>query len=391
MNKLYYPSNLDLAAFDLFRVEYRYKLLFFISTIHFARVTNKGLYKSDNDYVRVNSNIIGRFIRKNDVKRVKDDLFKMGIIETDNVRIYKKKSFGFRFTEQYRGQKVTTMKNPYPKQASSPELTKQTHAYLFKNLQTVTIEPAAYDFINDSYREDVKKYNCNLISSDFIAEKEWFFSTDKNTGRVFNNITNLGRDLRKFLRLDGQPVFEVDVANCQPLLLHSVYENKETAEAKRYLRLVESGKFYELLQTLTGEEDRSKIKKQFLTFLFSKERDLAKWALSIENEFAQQFPELTAIISAMRKRDKDALWKKLQTLEASIIIGKVVPKCEALGLKVLTIHDSLLTHEEDKKTVKSLIKKEFAAELGVKVSVKTKDDKSCVNVISEEEESHRAA
>lgn len=372
MKKLYYPSNLDLALFDAYRVEYRFKLLFFISTIHFSRVTNKCLYKSDNDYILINSKVIGRSIRNNDVKRVKTDLIKLGIIETDGKWRKGKKSLGFRFTPQYRGQKVATLANSFPKQPEITNTTKEGHAYLFQNLQKVTIEPAAYDFINEEYREAVNKYNCNWISSDFIADKEWFFSSDKNTGRVFNNITNLSRDLRKFLRLDGKPVFEVDVANSQPLLLYASYENKTGAEAQRYLQIVESGKFYELLQALTGEDDRKKIKVQFLTFLFSEEKDLAKWKLPIENAFAREFPELTAIIAAMRKADKDALWKKLQSLEASLIIGKVVPKCQALGLRVLTIHDSLLTLEEDVKTVKALIEEVFASNLGVKVTVKTK-------------------
>src|SRR6202012_5546333 len=118
--------------------------------------------------------------------------------------------------------------------------------YIRGNLERVTIDEAAFDHVEGEFTENVDKYNCALTACHMIRDKSWFFAADKVTGRVYHNACNLNRDLRPFLRVDGRALVEVDISNSQPMLLHTLYPDKERAEAKRYKALVESGKFYEV-------------------------------------------------------------------------------------------------------------------------------------------------
>lgn len=137
---------------------------------------------------------------------------------------------------------------------------------------------------------------------------------------------------------------------------------------------MESGKFYELLQALTGEPSRDKIKTAFLVYLFSRLDKLAIWKLPLERVFKEQFPKLAALVAVAKNRSNVDLSNKLQGLEAGVVIGKIVPICASLGLPILTIHDSILTTKEHVATVKGIIETEFAREFQVSVTVKTKCD-----------------
>lgn len=57
--------------------------------------------------------------------------------------------------------------------------------------------------------KEISKGNHNLIS---MAE-------DKRTGRLFHNLTMLPKELRQFIRLDGEPLIELDGSNTQWQLL----------------------------------------------------------------------------------------------------------------------------------------------------------------------------
>jgi len=78
----------------------------------------------------------------------------------------------------------------------------------------------AYDIVND-LPDDVRD-RCRLGQSvliDRLIRHEHYFSPSPLTGRVFNDITGLKRELRAALRLHGEPLGHVDIRCAQPALL----------------------------------------------------------------------------------------------------------------------------------------------------------------------------
>ena len=161
---------------------------------------------------------------------------------------------------------------------------------------------------------------------------------------------------------------EMDISNCQPLLLYYFYPDKGTEEAKRYLALVEGGKFYELIQVLCENLDRDKLKKNFLTYLFSKNH----WDVRAGEAFKGQFPELAARIHGMKVEQYNALAIELQKLEADLVINTIVPLCANRGIPAITIHDSILTLPEWVDEVREMLKGECERMYGIVPTVKVK-------------------
>ncbi len=360
------PKNLDVEAIrTAYRAEYAEKLLFFISCIHFCKVTRGDL--AFDAFIGLKAEILGKFIRLGDVKKVKEELLKRGIIETDNQYLVGKKCIGYRLTDQYRSEKVCRVPALYPKEQDiSLAQLQDMEQYIKTNLERVTIEPEALEILDADSKKSVGAYTYGFISYHFIRDKNWFFATDPKTGRVFHNVANLNKELRPFLRLDGHKLIEVDISNCQPMLLYSFYDDKKSAEAIRYKAIVESGKFYEVIQAVTTQE-RQTTKKRFMSFAFGEPHHKNK----VSKAFNILFPELGKIINSIKADDYTALAIALQKLEADLVIKAVVPLCKKMAIPVLTVHDSILTFPEHREIVSKLIKQQCEALYGLTPMLKT--------------------
>ena len=250
-----------------------------------------------------------------------------------------------------------------------------------ENLKRVTIHGDAVALLqrchfhtcheNDHYQEDYYHRSVERIQN-----RDWFSVPDKNTGRLFNNVTNLPRLLRPFLRLDGKPLVEIDVANCQPLLLISFYEGEP--ERERFKEAVESGQFYEMLnaglEKPYGADKRDKLKeKVYSQIFFDRKRENPS---KLCKAFGGLFPVLYGKIEAIKHTDYRKVALRLQSAEAGIMLGRVVRHiAETSQIPVLTIHDSILCFEEHKDYVKQLMENAFAETLGVRPKLKFKDNR----------------
>jgi len=353
IKRYFIPENMDRSTLeDCGRAEFVEKLLLFISMIQFCRF-RKRTYKND-DFIPLKAHILGAYIRPNDVKRVRAELIERGIMECDWERLYGRKCFGHRYTPEYRGRKLVSIVAEYPK--GEPDKTAEglsgPHAYIRQNLERVTIEPAAADLIPSA---EADRQNYRRIAYDLISDEAWFFATDKNTGRVFHNVSNCPTALRPCLRLDGRELVEVDIRNCQPMLLGSLYSDRQSAEAKRYNDIVQRGGFYEFMQEHTGY-NRDEAKEKFLSFAFGEVRfaESSKFGQA----FSANFPQLRTTMDGVKSGDYRNMSALTQKLEADLVINTVVPMCEREGVPVLTIHDSLMMFPEHAGDVQEMIKSE---------------------------------
>jgi len=365
--KLYIPENLDLNLFAGFTKAWLFKFLFVISSIYFKRVTNKKYTKED--FIPLRQVTLGKFILEKNVKKVRDTLIDLGIIECDFTYCIGKKAMGYRLTPEYRESKVRAITTNREISTTSIRASKENHRHILNSLERVTIAPGTDEALQGLCSASIDAFNSGLISRDWIQEKRWFFAEDEKTGRVFHNVANFKKELRAYLRFNGEPMVEVDIANCQPLLLFNFYPDKKSAEAIRYRELVENGRFYELLQSLLNQPDREKVKTPFITFLFAK----SHWIIPVGEAFKKEFPELAKVIATEKREEHNALAIALQKLEADLVINQVVGICKKENIPTVTIHDSLLTLPAHVERVKRILEEECQRLYSISATVKTKE------------------
>lgn len=201
------------------------------------------------------------------------------------------------------------------------------------------------------------------MSIQMLMDKDYRFATDPKTGRFFSNVTNLPKFLRRFLSLDGEPLWEIDIRCCQPLLLASLYTDLACPERLRYIDDVLGEDFYTTLANKAGEafDNRDEIKVAvFRDVMYDRVRDTPMWRI-----FNREYPILAAKIAEVKKDDHAALAIQMQKLEATAMINGVAKDCMMMKLPILTIHDAVLCKACDNATVIELIQNHVEFAVGV--------------------------
>lgn len=386
---LYSPANLNLKDLLVANSEHfwlkRIWMLHYINTLiyrgrwHKRSETLNGFVPIKIEYLR---NIIGRNYAQPGIQVLR----RLKIIEADRRYIVGQKSIGYRFMHPFadvlfkevllNDGEAMPRKKAFKCYSKSYVNTQRDygHRFLFKNLQRVTLdEQIAGKLADIPYENDYQK-DYYSRSVEFIQNKDWVFSCHKLTGRVFNNITNCPRLLRPYILLDGKPAVEIDVANCQPLLLLSLY--KDEPEVDTFRAAVQGGTFYEMLNEKLEKpypkERRDDLKTAVFTSIFFGKvyPRPSKMALAFE----KLFPILNQKIIAVKTPDHRKLAILLQKTEADLIIGKVVGTIAKISkIPVLTVHDSVITLPEYAADVTKLMANAFYERFGFVPTLKSKN------------------
>lgn len=369
----YIPTNLNLES-----EKHRDKYYFLITLIFYGRIFDKR--KDSTSFIQLNSIFLKNVING----RYKDylqDLINLQILETDNHYILNKKFKAYRLTENYRKVKTKQIKIEDEKIISNyrnyrakqkKRISEYPHKYIFSCLEQIEIDyEAAKDFLIKN-AIDFEQYNSWRCSIDMIHFKDWFFVVDKTAGRIHNNITNLSKNFRSFLKYNNQKLIEIDIANSQPLLFNILISRyilrytdycginlpyvPQNSDLEFYRELTEKGKFYEYVMSELGiNEDRALFKKR----LFSKVFYDREYPNEERKMFTKLFPTVSKIITYYKTPDYKKLAIELQRVEADIMINFVVPRLAEEKIFLLTIHDSILTLPDNVKLVQAAILGEF--------------------------------
>jgi hypothetical protein len=89
--------------------------------------------------------------------------------------------------------------------------------------------------------------------------------------------------------------------------------------------------------------------------------------------FKALFPELLAIIDNMKEHQKNKLALELQSIEADLVIGKVVDRLRLLGIPCLTVHDSIVCKVADVEIAHEVLDDELEKLIGHKCAIKRKN------------------
>lgn len=406
--KLYIPASLNIPFNKHFD-----KISYILDVIYRGRFNKKG--RTADDYIPLSSRILIKIIGNNYSEFIKWLITNRVIellVDTNNKKFkIGKRSKSYRFTAKYRYgqfksveiQDSTIIKNIQDFQKENEALWQPEHHYIFECLKNVEYDSTnALKYIETTISNPSQLESYYYHHNVFSNEHNQFYQTVKlKSGRVYNNLTNLPKKLRKFLSYQGKPLVELDISNSQPFLLavlskqyienttHSSIQTSEyindntsyvsylssiyTSNYKNvdfYSNLTSKGMLYQFLkEELNLSYDEEKLKKWiFINLLYGKNYyDSPKIRL-----FKQTFPIIAEVINEYKKDDYKNLSIQLQKKESEIIIGKIIPQLANLNLYALTIHDCIVTTYDNEKIVKKIILDTFNEQYGLIPKVKTK-------------------
>lgn len=223
------------------------------------------------------------------------------------------------------------------------------------------------DYQSDNYDllwfDMFMKYRANL--------KSLFFKVDSFSGRIHTPITNLKKEYRSNITMNGNAVKSLDVATMQPLLLAKVLHDH--IGENDYSRFVFDGNdIYMLIMHRFSIKDRSQAKERFYSLLFSNiNNDLCglfdnnAWIEWINDFKTLRMPENP---SNDQKPYTNLVWL-LQNYEVKIMKG-IWKRLIAEGVPFLSVHDEIIVCEKHCLDAFMIMQEELERELGtVKINI----------------------
>ncbi|MGA2069370.1 MAG: hypothetical protein ABSG86_30750 [Thermoguttaceae bacterium] len=233
---------------------------------------------------------------------------------------------------------------------------------------------------------------CQDVLVSYLRRREFPFSVG-STGRVFNAITGLKRELRAALRIGGEPVGSVDIRCAQPALLALAMTQKSPLMGQNgyqhisiaahpapacpcpsaaalapdgavFADLAVSGCLYETLGSLTGL-DRETIKLAFLRDVLAKR---GRYPSAVEQAFSVAFPTVYGFVRRVNRRDHAELIRLLQRLESWLVVETVCPRLVG-HVPVVTLHDAVFSTRHNLAAVEGAFRDTFG-EIGFSLSLK---------------------
>ena len=270
---------------------------------------------------------------------------------------------------------------------SKPALT-GVYAQIQRSLSLLSIEKEADSFADKALAEKMPlpdKLNGWFMETDRHVNQEvwsyWKSSIKKirngyyevhvqyqNNGRVYTVVTSFPKLIKRYLRLNGKKLVQLDCSCSQPLLLAALLQQKMTEltpDMLHYIDLVQSGQFYGYLKQLLTFYNlpfSDSFKGEFFAKIFySKEKQFGPWRCL----FHHYFPGVSEFIlrakrvtlGARHRSTKgrmvlsggspELLSNRLSLLESDIMIQGVAKRLYGAGhYEFLTIHDALLVPED---------------------------------------------
>jgi len=259
-----------------------------------------------------------------------------------------------------------------------------------------------------------------LLAIHKVSKGEFHCRLDDNIGRFHSNLTNIKKELRKFITYDGQELVNLDIRNSQPffslLLLRADFYKKgpinirdipsvmrlekvtrkekkykidkikfdkiieaiyyyiivqvspETQAGRgfsKYPNIVVGGNFYDKLMDIFAGKGhvvtRDQAKIEVLRIFFSDNRFFGHKKAAMKRIFKQEFPEVYEVFSRLKKLNNTILSHLLQRIESRLIIETICKRIskEKPNVPIYTIHDSIACPSIHKDYVKNVMKEEI--------------------------------
>jgi hypothetical protein len=183
-------------------------------------------------YTLLKSDYLRQVICADRLKPLLDEMQAVGLIERDDHYIIDRKSYGYRITDRYSGERtirVACRRSRLSRRILSLRHEdfahyKRVHKHLFQWLDHLNLDLLLADQVIDQTDfsgaglpvEQMRDINRLAIQA--VIDRQWEFKVC-NYGRVHTNITRVLKEVRNELMIDGLPLMTIDIANSQPLFL----------------------------------------------------------------------------------------------------------------------------------------------------------------------------
>jgi len=319
-----------------------------------------------------------------------DDCLEAGFIEVNERYSEGKFSKSYRLSERYRTPQIATyqVKRRSAKERIRLDEQDVTGRRVASWFPSAEIDTKAAEI-------DTKAAGWTLYSVQSIQSKRWYASRCQY-GRLHSSFTALPKKIRQRLKLDGEKVVELDISNCQALILGQLAANPQPqpppptttpnhpitiCRTKRdleiYNSIAGSGKLYDhllhqfsdyrLFDLIPPERRHSHscdralarrdIKKQFILIMFSNVPMMKQ--LFIWPRFESEFPTVASFIEQQKlDHGYQSIARNCQRFESQIMIDTVAGEL-AKVIPVITIHDSIVCRQRDRARVTQALESGF--------------------------------
>lgn len=161
------------------------------------------------------------------------------------------------------------------------------------------------------------------------------------------------------------------------LKLSGDFNSEEVMEIAIYCYLVQTGKIYDFFRDYYEKKEgkaitRSDLKEMMFEVLFGKYDRLN----SAKREFSLRFPTVWKLYTSIKRANDgnhNQLAIELQKLESDVMLQKVTKRItkEYPETPIFTIHDSIITLEENKERVRDILRQELIKYVGIPPSLDT--------------------
>jgi hypothetical protein len=235
-----------------------------------------------------------------------------------------------------------------------------------------------------------KKFDFDFRWIRKFARRDLYHFVDNKGYRFHTNFTNMSSHLRRYICVNGEQLYGIDIRNSQPLIFAVVLINeykrrrkqyRKVADVKHYVELCAEGKFYEYLMDCAkipaeDAEARDKFKKTFFKHVFFNQNPRGEEPYYIQAKiFEEQFPNVWAFLLEQKQLNYKSLAISMQRSEAELILdivcGELTSKYPKIPL--LTLHDSIFTTSQYVHNVQAVIVREFKRKCGIEPTLVIED------------------
>lgn len=204
----------------------------------------------------------------------------------------------------------------------------------------------------------------NRISRILYTKRKRFIKKGQKVDRIYHSFTNLSKVSRKHFNI---PMYDLDIVNCQPLLLVALLNKNGFKYNKSYQLDCESGCFYERFldinktEDMTTEDSRTITKKGLYKNIFFGFNTSSKY----NKRFRELYPETWNSLEVI-SNNCESLASQLQNLESGLFNNLIPKKSKYYFTLFDAIYfDNILDRYELENNIKEYFKK-----YDIKVSIK---------------------
>jgi hypothetical protein len=354
----------------------------FVSAVVFHRFTHREA--DEMTFVPMDTQFIEKHIPAKVRRLLLDDLLNAGVVECDGKYWFGNgpgKCYCYRIGEAYRDSPIR------PSYITHRILLKKINKY--RQHQRDTLKDPVHRTLRDWHdRVEVLPYAPYGVhpSLDVMIDGQRRFDPCEQ-GRLHTNVSNLQRQFRRYLRLDGRELMSVDISTSQPLLLALLLRNRREIEGKgegieggkrdtvlyshscpssitSFLHDCRTGIVYDRIVELT-DYNRDDVKQKFLAVIYGRVEHMDTL---VGQAVRQLYPAVyNAVQSINLSMGHGALPRLMQRMESDVMIQRVAGRLlrKRPGMPILTCHDAIIVPPEFVPVVKDTIREEWQAEFGV--------------------------